>query len=283
MDKTFDPAAVEHRIAAVWDDAGAFKAGRPERAGAPLRDRHSAAERHRLPAYGPCAQQYAAGHPVPLRAHARQGRALAAGHRSCRHRDADGRRAAIDGDASEPERRATSAAKNFSSASGRGRTNRAAPSSTSCSASAPPATGRASASPWTRACPRPSSRCSSQLYRARADLQGQAPRQLGPELQTAISDLEVEQVEIKGNLWHFDIRSSMTAAPNGRFITVATTRPETMLGDTAVAVHPDDERYMHLHRQACAAAARRPADPDRRRRLFRSREGHGRGEDHAGA
>jgi valyl-tRNA synthetase len=57
-----------------------------------------------------------------------------------------------------------------------------------------------------------------------------------PKLQTAISDLEVEQREIKGSLWY--IRYPIEGAP-GQFITVATTRPETMLGDTAVAVHPD--------------------------------------------
>jgi valyl-tRNA synthetase len=64
-----------------------------------------------------------------------------------------------------------------------------------------------------------------------------------PEFQTAISDLEVEQIEVKGHLWHF--RYPLKEDPS-RFIVVATTRPETMLGDTAVAVHPDDERYKHL-------------------------------------
>ena len=64
-----------------------------------------------------------------------------------------------------------------------------------------------------------------------------------PKLQTAVSDLEVEQREIKGNLWHF--RYPIEGEP-GRFIVVATTRPETMLGDTGVAVHPDDERYRAL-------------------------------------
>jgi cell pole-organizing protein PopZ len=67
-------------------------------------DRHSAAERHRLAAYGPRAQQHAAGHSRPLRAHARQGRAVAAGHGPCRHRHPDGRRAPVDG-AQEPGRR----------------------------------------------------------------------------------------------------------------------------------------------------------------------------------
>ena len=64
-----------------------------------------------------------------------------------------------------------------------------------------------------------------------------------PKLQTAISDLEVENLEVKGSLWH--IRYPIEGEP-GRFITVATTRPETMLGDTAVAVHPEDARYRDL-------------------------------------
>jgi valyl-tRNA synthetase len=64
-----------------------------------------------------------------------------------------------------------------------------------------------------------------------------------PRLQTAVSDLEVENIEIKGHLWH--VRYPIEDMP-GAFITVATTRPETMLGDTAVAVHPDDARYKAL-------------------------------------
>jgi valyl-tRNA synthetase len=63
-----------------------------------------------------------------------------------------------------------------------------------------------------------------------------------PKLKTAISDLEVQQVETKGQLWYikYPIEGS------SEFIIVATTRPETMLGDTAVAVHPDNERLNHL-------------------------------------
>jgi valyl-tRNA synthetase len=68
-----------------------------------------------------------------------------------------------------------------------------------------------------------------------------------PKLQTAISDLEVVQVETKGHLWHFKYPVVDDAEKEtGEFIVVATTRPETMLGDTAVAVHPNDERYKHL-------------------------------------
>jgi valyl-tRNA synthetase len=64
-----------------------------------------------------------------------------------------------------------------------------------------------------------------------------------PEFQSAVSDLEVDSIEVKGHLWHF--RYPLKDDPS-RYIVVATTRPETMLGDTAVAVHPEDERYRDL-------------------------------------
>ena len=64
-----------------------------------------------------------------------------------------------------------------------------------------------------------------------------------PKLLTAISDLEVENKEMKGSLWY--LRYAVEDAA-GEHIVVATTRPETMLGDTAVAVHPEDARYTHL-------------------------------------
>lgn len=64
-----------------------------------------------------------------------------------------------------------------------------------------------------------------------------------PELRTAISDLEVEQRETQGNYWY--IRYPIEG-DDGLSVTVATTRPETMLGDTAVAVHPEDPRYADL-------------------------------------
>jgi len=80
-----------------------------------------------------------------------------------------------------------------------------------------------------------------------------------PGLETAISDLEVENIEVKGNMWHlrypladgvtyqfpiaFDEDGKPTEFETRDYIVVATTRPETMLGDTGIAVHPDDERY----------------------------------------
>ncbi|WP_130803292.1 valine--tRNA ligase [Acinetobacter ihumii] len=70
-----------------------------------------------------------------------------------------------------------------------------------------------------------------------------------PKLQTALSDLEVESVEEKGSLWHFKYffeDKSLKTQDGNDYLVVATTRPETLLGDSAVAVHPEDERYQHL-------------------------------------
>jgi valyl-tRNA synthetase len=82
-----------------------------------------------------------------------------------------------------------------------------------------------------------------------------------PELQTAVSDLEVENIEVKGHFWHFrypladgvtyewplfDEQGNQTGTETRDYIVVATTRPETMLGDTGVAVNPEDERYKSL-------------------------------------
>ena len=67
-----------------------------------------------------------------------------------------------------------------------------------------------------------------------------------PKLLTAISDLEVEQRDTEGSLWHIKY-----PIDENNHIIVATTRPETMLGDTAVAVHPDDEKYKNLIGKFC--------------------------------
>ncbi|MGB6086571.1 valine--tRNA ligase, partial [Parvibaculum sp.] len=82
-----------------------------------------------------------------------------------------------------------------------------------------------------------------------------------PKLQTAVSDLEVENIEVKGHFWHFrypladgvtyewplfDEEGNQTGTEARDYIVVATTRPETMLGDTGVAVNPEDERYKAL-------------------------------------
>lgn len=69
-----------------------------------------------------------------------------------------------------------------------------------------------------------------------------------PKLHTAISDLEVENKDEKGSMWHFryPLADGETTSEGKNYVVVATTRPETMLGDSAVAVHPDDERYQAL-------------------------------------
>ncbi|MGA9354845.1 MAG: valine--tRNA ligase [Terriglobales bacterium] len=66
-----------------------------------------------------------------------------------------------------------------------------------------------------------------------------------PRCETAISDLEVKHEEVAGKLW--EIRYPVVGSNPQEYITVATTRPETMLGDTAVAINPADDRYTHLH------------------------------------
>lgn len=70
-----------------------------------------------------------------------------------------------------------------------------------------------------------------------------------PKLHTALSDLEVESNDEQGSLWHFKYffeDEQAQTADGHNYIVVATTRPETLLGDSAVAVHPEDERYKHL-------------------------------------
>ncbi|WP_323842034.1 MULTISPECIES: valine--tRNA ligase [unclassified Moraxella] len=69
------------------------------------------------------------------------------------------------------------------------------------------------------------------------------------KLHTALSDLEVENHDEQGNLWHFNYYfadKNLTTKDGKNYLTVATTRPETLLGDTAVAVNPNDERYAHV-------------------------------------
>ena len=81
-----------------------------------------------------------------------------------------------------------------------------------------------------------------QLYEQGLIYRGKRLVNWDPVLQSAVSDLEVESEEEDGNMWH--IRYPL--ADGSGSLTVATTRPETMLGDVAVMVHPEDERYMHL-------------------------------------
>ena len=100
-----------------------------------------------------------------------------------------------------------------------------------------------------------------------------------PHFQTAISDLEVENTEVDGFMWHFkyplaggetytyvekDADGNVTLEETRDYISIATTRPETMLGDGAVAVHPDDERYAPIVGKLCEI----PVGPKEHRRLI---------------
>ncbi|MEO0729504.1 MAG: valine--tRNA ligase, partial [Pseudomonadota bacterium] len=100
-----------------------------------------------------------------------------------------------------------------------------------------------------------------------------------PKFQTAISDLEVENTDVAGHMWHFkyplaggatyeyvekDADGQVTLRETRDYISIATTRPETMLGDGAVAVHPDDERYKPIVGQMCEI----PVGPKEHRRLI---------------
>ncbi len=86
--------------------------------------------------------------------------------------------------------------------------------------------------------------CFVRLYERGLVYRGEYMVNWDPGTQTAISDLEVEYETQKGSLWH--LRYPIDGE-RGEYIVVATTRPETMLGDTAVAIHPEDPRYRHLH------------------------------------
>src|SRR5690606_38821363 len=81
-----------------------------------------------------------------------------------------------------------------------------------------------------------------QLYKKGLIYRGEYIINWDPETKTALSDIEVVYKEVQGKFYHmrYPIKDS------DEYIEIATTRPETMLGDTAVAVHPDDERYQHL-------------------------------------
>jgi len=82
-----------------------------------------------------------------------------------------------------------------------------------------------------------------QLYKEKLIYRDKRLVNWDPKLHTAISDLEVEQREVQGSMWYLRYP---VEGEEGRFVTVATTRPETMLGDTGVAVNPEDDRYKDL-------------------------------------
>ncbi len=132
-----------------------------------------------------------------------------------------------------------SAANGISSARGAGPANTAERSTVNSANWVSAQIGRAAGSRWTKAFPRRCAAFLSSLYRQGLVYRGKRLINWDPKAQTTISDAEVEHVERDATLW----RVRYPFADGNGAIEVATTRPETMLADVAIAVHPDDERY----------------------------------------
>jgi valyl-tRNA synthetase len=247
MEKTFDPKAVEDRIASAWQLAGAFRAGRPERAGAapftivipPPNVTGSLHMGHALNTTLQdilCRFERMRGKDVlwqPGTDHAGIATQLVVERQLM--------------EAQEPGRVALGREKflervwEWKAQSGGAIVEQLKRLGASCD--------------WSRerftldeGLSRAVAKVFVELYKEGLIYKDKRLVNWDPKLQTAISDLEVVQVETKGHLWHFKYPVvDDDGCETGEFIVVATTRPETMLGDTAVAVHPTDVRYLHLH------------------------------------
>ncbi|GJD55411.1 valine--tRNA ligase [Methylobacterium dankookense] len=246
MDKTFDPAAVEARVATAWEEGQAFRAGRPERAGAEpfcivIPPPNVTGTLHMGHALNNTLQD------ILCRFERMRGKDVlwqpGTDHAGIATQMVVERKLAADG---EPDRR-TLGREAFlervwawKAESGGAIVNQLKRLGASCD--------------WSRERFTMDEGLSAAVLKVFVDLHAQGliyrDKRLvnwDPKFQTAISDLEVQQIETKGNLWHFDYPVvDESGAETGAVITVATTRPETMLGDTAVAVHPEDERYTGL-------------------------------------
>ncbi|WP_426314394.1 valine--tRNA ligase [Methylobacterium fujisawaense] len=246
MDKTFEPTSVEARISAAWAEADAFRAGRPERAGAPpycivIPPPNVTGSLHMGHALNNtlqdilCRFERMRGKDVlwqPGTDHAGIATQMVVERRMMEHQ--------------EPGRREIGRAAfvekvwAWKAESGGAIVNQLKRLGASCD--------------WSRERFTMDEGLSRAVLKTFVDLHRQGliyrDKRLvnwDPKFQTAISDLEVQQIETKGHLWHFDYPVVDEAgAETGAVITVATTRPETMLGDTGVAVHPEDERYTAL-------------------------------------
>jgi valyl-tRNA synthetase len=246
MDKTFDPAAVEGRVWALWEAEGAFRAGRPERAGAEpftmvIPPPNVTGSLHIGHALNNTLQDILArfermrGKDVlwqPGTDHAGIATQMVV-ERQLMERQLPGRREL--GREKFLER-----VWDWKTESGGAIVNQLKRLGASCD--------------WSRerftmdeGLSRAVVKVFVQLYKEGLIYKDKRLVNWDPKLLTAVSDLEVVQVETKGHLWHFKYPLvDEKGGETGEFIVVATTRPETMLGDTAVAVHPDDERYQHL-------------------------------------
>ncbi len=248
MDKTFDPQQVERRISALWEEAGAFRAGRPERAGAetfsivipPPNVTGSLHMGHALNNTLQdilCRFERMRGKDVlwqPGTDHAGIATQMVV-ERQLLERQQPGRRELGREKFLEEVWR-------WKEESGGAIVNQLKRLGASCD--------------WSRerftmdeGLSKAVVKVFVQLYREGLIYKDKRLVNWDPKLLTAISDLEVVQKEEKGSLWHFKYPLAdevFNPDDPSTYIVVATTRPETMLGDTAVAVHPDDERYTHL-------------------------------------
>jgi valyl-tRNA synthetase len=247
MDKTFDPTAVESRIAAEWEASGAFRAGRPERAGAtpytivipPPNVTGSLHMGHALNNTLQdilCRYERMRGKDVlwqPGTDHAGIATQMVV-ERQLAAAGAPGRRD-LGREAFLEKVWA------WKAESGGAIVNQLKRLGASCDWSRERFTMDDGSS-------RAVLKAFVELYRAGLIYKAQRLVNWDPKLLTAVSDIEVVAQTVKSSLWHFKYPlADENGAPTDEYIVVATTRPETMLGDTAVAVHPEDERYVHLH------------------------------------
>jgi len=246
MEKTFDPAAIERRIREQWETAGAFRAGRPERAGAPpysivIPPPNVTGSLHMGHALNNTLQDILARHArmqgkdvlwQPGTDHAGIATQMVV-ERQLMERQQPGRR-------EMGREKFLERVWEWKAESGGIIVEQLKRLGASCD--------------WSRerftldeGLSRAVVKVFVQLHREGLIYKAKRLVNWDPVLHTAISDLEVLQTEVKGHLWHFRYPiATLDGQESGEFITVATTRPETMLGDTAVAVHPEDERYAKL-------------------------------------
>ena len=247
MDKTFDQAAVERRISAVWEDAGAFAAGRPDRSGAApytivIPPPNVTGVLHMGHALNNtlqdilCRFERMRGKDVlwqPGTDHAGIATQMVVERQLAERQEPDRRTLGRE----EFMRRVWA----WKAESGGAIVAQLKRLGASCDWSRERFTmdeglSRAVVKVFVR------------LYEEGLIYKDKRLVNWDPKLLTAVSDIEVVAVETKGHLWHFAYPLvDADGAETGETIIVATTRPETMLGDTAVAVHPQDARYLHLH------------------------------------
>jgi valyl-tRNA synthetase len=247
MEKTFDPAAVESRIAAEWERVGAFRAGRRERAGAKpytivIPPPNVTGSLHMGHALNNTLQD------ILCRFERMRGRDVlwqpGTDHAGIATQMVVERRLAA---AKEPDRRSLGREKflekvwEWKAESGGAIVNQLKRLGASCDWSRErftmdPGSSKAVLKAFV------------ELYRAGLIYKDKRLVNWDPKLLTAVSDIEVVAQAVKGQLYHFKYPLADEAGrPTDEYVVVATTRPETLLGDTAVAVHPEDERYAHLH------------------------------------